>query len=122
MSDSMNQDTNSRLISAGEVEGTAVYDRAGEKLGTVKDVYLDKQTGQAEFASMAFGGVLGMGEKYTPLPWSELEYDTQLNGFVVDRDKETLERAPSYAVDRLAQRDLGWSSEVSGYYAGLGTP
>lgn len=119
MTDSMNQSTNSRLIAAGKVEGTAVFDRKGEKLGTVKDVYLDKRSGRVEFASVSFGGVLGIGEKYTPLPWSELDYDTRLDGFVVERDRDVLKAAPAYADDRLAGGALEWAGEVNGYYAGL---
>ncbi len=122
MSDTLHKSTDSRLIAAGKVEGTAVYDRTGEKLGTVKDVYLDKRSGHAEFASMAFGGMLGIGEKYTPLPWSELEYDTRRDGFVIDRDKDALRAAPAYAGDRLAAENYDWKDEVSVYYAGLGAP
>jgi hypothetical protein len=45
---------------------------------------------------MSFGGFLGIGEKYHPLPWSLLKYDTRVGGYVVDIDKKTLEAAPSF--------------------------
>jgi sporulation protein YlmC with PRC-barrel domain len=120
MSDPMKQSTDSALIAASKVEGKPVFDTAGEKLGTVKEIYIDKRSGEVEFAALAFGGVLGMGEKYHPLPWSELEYDTDRDGFVVDVDKAALEGAPAYAQDRLADSDYGWGAEVRTYYAGLG--
>ena len=56
------------LIAADKVEGTAVYNAKGDKLGTVHDVMLDKRGGNVAYAVMSFGGFLGMGEKTHPLP------------------------------------------------------
>jgi hypothetical protein len=88
--------TGRRLISADKVEGTAVYNRADERLGTVEDIMLDKLTGRVAFAVMSFGGFLGIGENHHPLPWSMLTYDTRLGGYVVDLTREQLENAPNY--------------------------
>jgi hypothetical protein len=30
------------------------------------------------YAVVSFGGFLGMGEEYYPMPWSKLDYDTRL--------------------------------------------
>jgi sporulation protein YlmC with PRC-barrel domain len=68
-------DTSGRLIAASKVNGTSVYNRAGEKLGSVYDVMLEKVSGRAEYAILSFGGFLGIGEKYHPLPWNVLTYD-----------------------------------------------
>ena len=116
MSDTLQQSTDSRLIAADKVQGTPVYDRQGEKLGSVKDIYIDKRSGHAEFASLAFGGVLGVGEKYHPLPWRALQYDVDLNGFVVDIDKDTLQGGPAFASDQMQGDDYGWNAEVQDYY------
>ena len=89
-------DETDRLISSEKVEGTAVYDRRGERLGTVLHLMIDKYTGQVAYAVMSFGGFLGIGESYHPLPWKMLTYDTRLGGYVVDLDRSRLERAPSY--------------------------
>ena len=43
-------DTGGRLIAASKVNGTSVYNTAGEKLGSVYDVMLDKSTGKTEYA------------------------------------------------------------------------
>lgn len=108
--------TDMRLIAADKVEGVSVYNPEGEKLGAVENVFIDKISGQAEFATLAFGGMLGMGEKHYPLPWSVLTYDTDQDGFVVDLDKETLKNAPGYDKARMNEPDYGWREEVSGYY------
>ncbi|MGH7025456.1 MAG: PRC-barrel domain-containing protein [Caulobacteraceae bacterium] len=116
MSDPMKQSTDSALIAASKVEGKQVFDVQGEKLGTVKDIYLDKHSGEVEFAALAFGGVLGMGEKYHPVPWQSLDYDIDKDGFVIDIDKQALEASPGYEVTRLADAGNPWGQEVRGYY------
>jgi len=75
------------LIAASKVNGTHVYNRTGDHLGSVYDVMIDKITGRVAYAVMSFGGFLGIGESYHPLPWKMLTYDTSLAGYVVDIDK-----------------------------------
>ncbi|WIM12381.1 PRC-barrel domain-containing protein [Enhydrobacter sp.] len=87
--------TSGSLIAADKVNGTTVYNTAGEKLGSVDDIMLDKKSGRAIYAVMSFGGFLGMGEKQHPLPWSALTYDENKGGFVVNLDKQKLESAPT---------------------------
>jgi sporulation protein YlmC with PRC-barrel domain len=57
-------DTGGQLIAASQVNGTNVYNRAGEKLGSVYDVMIDKQNGQVQYAIMSFGGFLGIGDSW----------------------------------------------------------
>ena len=92
------EETN-RLIASNKVEGTAVYDPQGERLGSIYNFMVDKRSGQAEYAVMSFGGFLGIGDDYYPLPWKALKYNTTLEGYVVDLDKGRLEQAPHYARD-----------------------
>jgi PRC-barrel domain len=89
-------DETDRLISSDKVVGTAVYNRLGEHLGSVYGLMIDKHTGQVAYAVMSFGGFLGMGESYHPLPWRVLTYDTRQGGYVVDLDRSRLGAAPSY--------------------------
>lgn len=86
--------TSGTLIAADKVEGTSGYNSGGDKLGTVDYVMLDKASGRAVYAIMSFGGFLGLGESYHPLPWAMLKYDTGLDGYVVDLDRRTLKNAP----------------------------
>ena len=68
-------DTSGRLIAASKVNGTAIYDASGEKIGNVYDIMLDKTSGKADYAILNVGGFLGMGGRYHPLPWNQLTYD-----------------------------------------------
>jgi hypothetical protein len=110
-------DTHGRLIAAGKVNGTSVYDPAGEKLGSIYDVMLDKASGKADYAIMSFGGFLGMGSSYHPLPWSELTYDEGLGGYVVGIDRSVLEGAPTYdGEDLTAWEDPNFGRRIDDYY------
>ena len=63
------------LISSEKVEGTTVYNRSGDNLGSIDHPMIDKFTGQVEYAVMSTGGFLGIGESYSPVPWESLVYD-----------------------------------------------
>ena len=108
--------TSGTLITASQVVGTSVYSTRGEKLGTVDDILIDKVSGKAIYAILSFGGFLGIGEKYHPLPWSTLRYDPDRGGYLVDVGREALENAPSYDMDE----DFLWTPEygrrVDKYY------
>jgi sporulation protein YlmC with PRC-barrel domain len=113
-------DTRGRLIAASQVNGTTVYNLQGEKLGSIYDVILDKPSGHAEYAIMSFGGFLGIGDEYHPLPWKALTYDPVQGGYVVDIDRRRLEAAPSYgANERGMWDDPDYGRRVTDYYGGM---
>src|SRR5256885_11269294 len=93
-------DETDELISSEKVEGTAVYDRKGEKIGTVHHLMINKYTGQVAYAVISFGGFLGIGAEYHPLPWRLLDYDEEVGGYVVDTDREQLEKTPPLSPKR----------------------
>jgi hypothetical protein len=110
-------DETDRLISSEKVEGTAVYNRQGERLGTVHHLMIDKFTGQVEYAVMSFGGFLGIGESYNPLPWRTLNYNTGLGGYCVELDRPRLERAPRYTPSSLPDwSDRSYRSRIDEYW------
>ncbi len=109
-------DETDRLIASDRVEGTAVFDRQGERLGTVLNFMVDKYSGNVAYAVMSFGGFLGIGERYHPLPWEKLDYDTSLGGFVVDTDRSQLEGAPHYSRDEDPWGRSAYGRDVYGYW------
>jgi hypothetical protein len=107
----------SRLIAGDKVAGTTVYDTKGEKLGTIEDVMIDKETGRIAYAVMSFGGFLGIGDRHHPLPWSTLHYDQTIGGYVVNLDRDMLEGAPAYADDEAVEwDDEAWGRRVHDWY------
>jgi hypothetical protein len=110
-------DETDRLIASNKVEGTAVYNRQGERLGSVYNFMVDKRSGQVEYAVMSFGGFLGIGDSYHPLPWKSLTYDTSQGGYVVDLDKNRLQGAPSYSSSEAPDwSDPSYGRRVDDYY------
>jgi sporulation protein YlmC with PRC-barrel domain len=96
-------------IRASRVDGTEVYNAAGDHLGSISDLVIGKRDGQVKYAIMSFGGFLGIGEEYHPLPWEKLRYDERQGSYVVDLSKEQLEGAPRYA----SGRELDWEDRES---------
>lgn len=92
-------------IRAKKVIGTAVKDTSGEKIGTVEDIVLDKQTNTILFTVVGFGGVLKIGEKFHPLPWAVLNYDEEEDAYVVPYTKDELKAAPSDSISELTAND-----------------
>lgn len=109
-------DQANRLIASNKVEGTIVYNHNDERLGSVHHFMVDKQSGRAEYAVMSFGGFLGIGEEYHPLPWDILTYDTDMGGYVVSLDKNTLESAPRFSADREPAFDRSYGQQIYAYY------
>ena len=71
------------LIGSDKVEGTAVYRSNGERIGKIQRLMIGKQSGKVGYAVMSFGGFMGIGEDYYPLPWSLLTYNPRLEGYEV---------------------------------------
>jgi hypothetical protein len=116
-SQSVETDETSNLISSDKVDGTAVYNREGEKLGSIHTLMIDKTAGKVTYAVMSFGGFLGIGDRYHPLPWDVLTYDTGQGGYVVDLDRSMLEAAPTYASSETPNwNDRRWNQDVYDYY------
>ncbi len=106
-------------ILASKIKGTSVFNTQGEKIGHVEDIMLDKTSDQIMYAVLGFGGFLGIGEKYHPMPWSNLDYDEQVGGYVVPISKEALEHAPVYDLGDLTKSDGNIRQKATEYYAGL---
>jgi sporulation protein YlmC with PRC-barrel domain len=105
-------------IRAKKVIGTTVTHSAGEKIGQVEDIVLDKTSNSIVFAVVGFGGFLGMNEKYHPVPWSALDYDEVENSYVVPFTKEQLQAAPADSIDKLTKADgaAAYATRANEYY------
>ena len=97
-------------ILASKVKGTSVYDRSGDKIGVVEDVVLDKQSDRIMFAALGQGGVLGVGEKFFPVPWSMLDYSKDKGGYVVPVAQDVISKAPTYRLEDLTKSDGDFGS------------
>ena len=99
------QTGHTEAIAASRVIGTSVYNSAGDSIGDIEDVMLDKLSNGIMFAVIGFGGFLGMGEKYHAVPWASLDYDEDKGGYVVPFTKEQLKAAPAHSINELTASD-----------------
>lgn len=104
------------LTASNKVEGTNVYNHDGDNIGSIYNFMVDKRSGKVSYAVMSFGGFLGLGERYHPLPWDTLTFDPNLGGYVVNVTREQLDQAPSYARDEDPWQDPAYGRNVYGYY------
>ena len=118
---SVARDETHDLIAADKVEGTRVYNREGDLLGTVDEVMIGKRSGKVAYAVMSFGGFLGIGERYHPLPWNVLTYDEDKGGYVIDLGEEQLKSAPHFAREEIDPR-LGRREELDRLHTFYGVP
>ena len=105
-------DETKSLIASNKVEGTPVYDRHGEKLGSVHNFMVHKTKGHVVYAVLKHGGgFLGLNERYYPLEWNQLDYDTRLGGYHTRLDEEDLKSFGSFDKEgRWQSRSMGGSS------------
>lgn len=107
----------SDLISSEKVEGTAVMNRQGEKIGSIESVMIEKRSGKVAYAVMSFGGLLGFAERVHPIPWDMLTYDVDRDGYVADLSRDKLRNAPTLRLDEADRpRDRAYDENVSEYY------
>jgi sporulation protein YlmC with PRC-barrel domain len=88
------------LIESDRVEGTNVYSPDGTKVGSIKRLMIEKVSGQVAYAVMSFGGFLGLGSEEYTIPWSKLNYDTNLSGYRTDITEEQLRGSPTMYRDQ----------------------
>jgi hypothetical protein len=111
------------LITAERVRGTPVFNNGGERVGHIEDLSIDKVSGEVVYALVAFGGILGIGEKFHPLPWAVLDYDPKQGGYVVPLAKGELDAAPAYTKDELRAfggEDRSYRDALFSYYGPYG--
>ena len=96
-------DDSHQLISSARVEGTPIYNPAGQKLGTIHSVMIHKTTGQVAYALLAFGGFLGIGSHVHPVPWEKLRYSEERHGYVAEITRAMLDDAPALELDEMAR-------------------
>ena len=85
------------LIESDHIEGTAVYDASGKRIGTIKRLVIEKVSGHVVYAVTALGGLLGLGEETHTIPWEQLHYDTHLGGYRTRVSESQLRNAPEFS-------------------------
>lgn len=111
-----NQTNNFSSVKATDFIGKTVKNRRGEKLGKIEEIVFTPQ-GSLEYAVIATGGFLGMGESHVPVPFSRLQIKPNDAIAYLDATKENLQNAPAIAKDNWAINDRHWRQAADVYFA-----
>lgn len=115
----LDKDETRQMIASDKVEGTPVFDRTGEKIGTVRKIMIGKRDGRVHYVVMGFGGLFGMGEDSYPLPWDALDYDTRVEGYKLTHlTKDDIEpgKAPSFRRNEEPEWSNDYDQRIRLYY------
>jgi len=87
------------VLTASSIIGDNVENGQGENIGKIKDIMLNTQDGKIEYLVIEVGGFLGFGEKLFAVPFTALQLNTKNEDFVLNIEKEFLEKAPGFDKD-----------------------
>ncbi|CAN5484756.1 MAG: PRC-barrel domain-containing protein [Acidobacteria bacterium] len=101
-----------RVLPMSNIIGMDVHNKQGESLGRIDDVVLNRD-GSLNYAVIAHGGFLGIGDNYIAVPWDRLTLDAQRQGAVMDVTRDQLDRT-----ERFEYRDGAWPNRVNWPFGG----
>jgi sporulation protein YlmC with PRC-barrel domain len=94
-------------LRASKMIGSAVYDVQNRKIGSVRDVIINKDA-KVDAVVVDVGSFLGMGGENVAVPLSDIKTDN--NRLTLDKTKEQLQQMAEY---RLEDRNTGAGSSTS---------
>ena len=89
----------------------------GEDLGKIEEVMIDMEMGRVAYAVLSFGGFLGLGDKWVPVPWDAVALQPDEKVLLLKIEKEKLQKAPNF--ERASLPDLAnrqWGAVIHTYY------
>jgi sporulation protein YlmC with PRC-barrel domain len=81
-----------------DVRGLEVYERGGDQIGSVEDLYVDQQERKVRLLEVGAGGFLGMGEQHFLIP-AEVVASVGEDGVTIDHSREKVAGSPPYDPD-----------------------
>ncbi len=97
-----------------DLRGLDVYDSNDEQIGSVEDVYVDRELREARLLDVSAGGVLGIGKKHFLVPVEEVKRDLEGERLTVEHPKEKVMESPEFDPDDGPKLDL--QRAVYAYY------
>ncbi|MEM1269703.1 MAG: PRC-barrel domain-containing protein [Bacteroidota bacterium] len=109
---------NNRVLSSSSLQNNPVFNNSGERLGEIKDLVIDTESGRVLYSVLSFGGLFGFGDKLFAIPLQAMHLDTENERFVFNIDKSRLENAPGFDKDNWPLTpDNEWIDSVYSYYS-----
>jgi sporulation protein YlmC with PRC-barrel domain len=83
-----------RFIPTNRLERYDLVNEKGQDLGQVQNFVVDMQAGRIALVIVAFGGILGISDKWFAMPWEIMAWSPEHRKFVIDMPQKVLETAP----------------------------
>ena len=97
-----------------DLRGLDVYDINDDKIGSVEDVYVDRERRRARLLDVSAGGLLGVGKKHFLVPVEEIKRDLDGERVTVGHPKGKVMESPEFDPDVELKSDL--QRAVYAYY------
>jgi sporulation protein YlmC with PRC-barrel domain len=106
-----------RVLYASDLLDYSILDGDEKTVGQVTEVILDRKDGHFYYCVVAAGGVLGVGEKWIPVPLRIIQLGNQDKSFQLRVETQELVQAPNYDLNNLPDfSDPGWDKEIEQYW------
>jgi uncharacterized protein YegP (UPF0339 family)/sporulation protein YlmC with PRC-barrel domain len=89
-----------------------VVNKKGDDMGQVQTFVVDMREGLIAFALVAFGGFLGITDKWFAIPWAALKWHPETMRFILDMPEEVLKNAPGMHKDKWLEEIDKWQKET----------
>lgn len=109
-----------QVVKANEdVIGKSVKNPSNEDLGKIKEIVLNKTTGETNYVVLESGSFLGMGGKLFALPWTSIQYDKPKESFILNVEKDKLKNAPGFDKDHWPEMKTEYLTTINNYWSNV---
>jgi sporulation protein YlmC with PRC-barrel domain len=106
-----------RFISSNRLQQYDLVNEQGKDLGQVQTFVIDMLAGRIAFVIVAFGGFLGISDKWFAMPWEIIAWSPEKKKFVVDMPTNVLETAPGMRKNKwMEEINSDWLAECYLHY------
>jgi sporulation protein YlmC with PRC-barrel domain len=97
-----------------DIRGLEVYDVNGEQIGSVEDLYVDRDARLPRFLEVSAGGFLGIGKKHFLIPIEEISREMGEDRVTVNQPRDKVVESPDFDPDDVANPDI--QRAIHAYY------
>src|SRR3954452_782180 len=97
-----------------DIRGLEVYDVNGEQIGSVEDLYVDRDSRLPRFLEVSAGGFLGIGKKHFLIPIEEISREMGEDRVTVNQPRDKVVESPHFDPDDVANPDI--QRAIHAYY------
>jgi sporulation protein YlmC with PRC-barrel domain len=106
-----------RFIPTTRLGNYDLVNAKGQDMGQVQNFVIDMQFGRVAFVIVAFGGILGLNDKWFALPWEIMTWSPEKHTFIVDMPQSVLEKAPGMNKDHwMDELNADWVARCYLHY------